>query len=239
MDNPPHTAGFTLVELLVVTAVLAIIAAIAVPYVIPARITANETAAIATLKAIGSAQAEARSGNWIDSDSNGVGEYGFLQELSGVRNTRQDTDGDRVADDEGPAALSRPILQVAFGGLDGNGQLLRSGYLFRVYLPRSGPRFEGERSVTSSYRRVHAGEAENYWAVYAWPRTYGSTGKRAFFMNQTGQILACKNDRTRYSGSNSPSSSAVIQRGTWTTRMNGSIALNSEGQDRNIWRVVR
>jgi prepilin-type N-terminal cleavage/methylation domain-containing protein len=238
-SSPAASGGFTLVELLVVTAVLAVIAGIAVPFVISSRITANEAAAIATLKAIGTAQTEVRSGNWIDSDSNGVGEYGFLQELSGVRNIRRARTRRGSADAEGTDALTPPFLAASFGGVDTQGQLLRSGYLFRVYLPRNDLRWLGESSRTRSYRRISSVNAENYWAVYAWPRSYGSTGKRAFFINQTGQILACGNGTTRYSENNPPEPEAVIMRGSASTGMDGPIAVNSEGNDRNIWRVVR
>jgi prepilin-type N-terminal cleavage/methylation domain-containing protein len=48
--------GFSLVELLVVVAVIAIIAGIAIPALLTARITANESAAIASLSAVRSAQ---------------------------------------------------------------------------------------------------------------------------------------------------------------------------------------
>jgi type IV pilus assembly protein PilA len=49
--------GFTLVELLIVVAIIAAIAAIATPGLLRARISGNEASAIASLRAIGSAEA--------------------------------------------------------------------------------------------------------------------------------------------------------------------------------------
>ena len=65
-------SGFTLIELMIVIAIIAIIAAIAIPNLLDARKAANEASAIASLRAIHSAQNVYRE---QDKDGNGTLDY--------------------------------------------------------------------------------------------------------------------------------------------------------------------
>ena len=51
-----NQAGFSLIELLIVVAIILIIAAIAIPGLIRSRVAANEASAVATLRTINTAQ---------------------------------------------------------------------------------------------------------------------------------------------------------------------------------------
>jgi len=75
-------SGFTLIELMIVVAIIAIIAAIAIPNLLRSRMAANEASAIGSLRTISSAQIQYQAANI--STVNGVGAFGTLSELGGV-----------------------------------------------------------------------------------------------------------------------------------------------------------
>src|SRR5262249_47279020 len=174
------------------------------------RSNANESAAIAALKCISSAQAQAQASAVIDVNHNDAGEYCFLAELAGAKGVRSDEVGGVSR-----SIITPPVMSSAFGTVVGS-RVMRCGYWFQMYLP--GPDGTGVAENPNGGGegcRVAAGKAEVVWCCYAWPVECGASGKRAFFVNQAGDVLAADNATARYNGTAGvPSAGAAFRAGT-------------------------
>jgi prepilin-type N-terminal cleavage/methylation domain-containing protein len=224
--NRNRNQGFTLIELMIVIAIIAIIAAIAIPNLLSARLSANGSNAVSTLRNLVTSQAQFQSAANMDENANGTGEYGSFGELSGLSNLQRNGVG--IA-----APLNPPILPATFQTIDANGFATKSGYLFVMFLPDNATPPAGLADVAAGGpAAVDPANCETMWACYAWPISFGNTGNRAFFVNQRGEILQTKMDAAQYNGTGAaPTFDAALT----AADMGAAAAIGAVGQDGNTW----
>jgi prepilin-type N-terminal cleavage/methylation domain-containing protein len=235
--------AFTLTELIIVVSIIAIIAGLAFPKLIAARLAANETAAITSLRALITAQAIVQTQARIDSNSDGTGEDAYFAELAGTAAVRSSAGG---APAPGVHKLTPSALSVAFGNVDSNGLVSRSGYHFQLWLP--GAAAGGLVPGIAELPTVGGADPGNMpdaaacaylWCCYAWPISAGSSANRAFFVNQRGELLQCANNSaTPYSGTGMMPGfdEAFVTSGDMSSRCRVGVA---GGNDATIWVPVQ
>lgn len=224
--------GFTLIELMIVVSVIATIAAVAIPNLLSSRLTANEASAISTLRTLISAQAQVAARAAVDSDGDGRGEFLTLAELSGAVRLRG------VAAPLDPAAVSVSLGQVS------NSVVNKSGYCFGMFLPGPGGAgvAEDPGGGMAAPGALDADLAETFWVCYAWPASRGSSGRRAFVTNQSGDLLQTDNTVQSYSGAGAagvvPAADAAYSAAADMTAPLSFNGLPAAAQDGGVWLAV-
>jgi len=234
-----RSAGFTLIELMIVVAIIAIIAAIAIPNLLSARLNANETAAIATLRTISTAQAQFQQRAKADVDNDGVGEFGFLRELSAATDVRDSADGDYNGGSSN--VLNPAALSAGFSVRANDHEVGRSGYLFHMLLVGVGGVGVSEHNLDNIHNGpIDTDLAETTWCIYAFPSNYSTSGTRTFFCNQTGDITFT--DDSAYEGKDAvkhdSGGAAFTTAGSSLASITGNVAIGTIGRDGNQWKQV-
>jgi type II secretory pathway pseudopilin PulG len=165
---------------MIVIAIIAIIAAIAIPNLLESRITANEAAAASSLKSgLFPGQVAYQSGAYIDVDANGRGIFaGHTRSMSGTTGT-----GTTLVVSPSKALsmldpkFNNTLGQVGPTTIDGVATVARVGA------------FDYALCVDTASETM----AEQYWGAIAVPiTTDGNNGRRGFGINSTGTIYQTK-----------------------------------------------
>ena len=183
---------------------------------------ASHLAAWKRAVAIATAESALAASGRIDADRDGRGEHGGLRELTEFP----------VSEREGGA--THPALDPAFAKVGDDGEVVVAGYVYRIFLPGADGRGVHETPGARA-AGVEADTAESRWCLYAWPRTYGRTGRFTFFVQEDGVVFAA--DAPEYSGAGrGPAADAAMAPDADAPGLLGKARLDAVARDGRMWR---
>lgn len=157
--------GFTLIELMIVVAIIAIIAAIAIPSLLRSRMSANQTAALASCRAYSEAQEVFHR---TDYDKDGVLEYAM--NLNGANSLLEIVAG----------AGDLALIDKSFAEAEGDpGVALntRAGYVFTVLTGQGANQPGGAKTYVATKGMLYG------FGMCATPAGYDNTGRDTYVIN--------------------------------------------------------
>lgn len=171
MSIASRNRGFTLIELMIVVAIIALIVAIVIPSMVRSRMAANETAAIQACKTYAEAQEVYARTDWTKT---GVLQYSL--HLSGVNS---------LLGTSGEIALVDKTLAAAEG--QPNVATSKAGYVFTVLTAQGANAMGGARNY------MNGAYMTTGYAMSAIPAGWDTTGRSTYVINQNGTIFQTDN----------------------------------------------